>query len=410
MGMQWLQVTGCSYNHQRERSLWPVTATFHLQRVESVDWMGMQISRTYSAISAALAAWFQEAHRDLPWRRTKDPYAVWVSEVMLQQTQVPTAVPYYGRFMARFPTVEALACADLGEVLALWQGLGYYGRARNLHAAARIVHEKMGGHLPRDVDALRALPGIGEYIAAAVASIAFDVAEPAVDGNVTRVIARVFDIAEDPTRTPGRRVIREHARALLTLDHPGLSNQALMELGALICVPRSPLCPRCPINAHCTARALGIQEQRPVRRARGEIPHRNLAAALIARKGRLLIVRRVPQGLLGGLWELPGGEPLVDEEPSRALARILREDLSLEVQVGPPRVTTARTYSHFRATTAVYDCRLTSGLASGTTPSPRGVWDRAGWLAPHEAPRYALSGATLQALRALAWLPVEPNA
>jgi A/G-specific adenine glycosylase len=325
---------------------------------------------------------------------------------MLQQTQVPTVVPYYERFMARFPTVESLADADLGEVLALWQGLGYYGRARNLHAAARTVRDEMGGNLPQDVDALRALPGIGEYIAAAIASIAFGVAEPAADGNVVRVIARVYDVAEDASRAPTRRLIRAHARALLQPGQPGLSNQALMELGALICVPRDPLCPQCPINAHCAARALGIQEERPVRRARGELPHRDLVAALIAHQGRLLIVRRVPRGLLGGLWELPGGEPQPGEDPAAALARILTANLGLEAEVGPLHVTASRTYSHFRATTAVYDCRLTSD----GTAKPRGAWDRAHWLAPGEANSYALTGATVQALRTIEWLPAEEDA
>lgn len=360
----------------------------------------MQNSGTNRAISAALMVWFLQACRDLSWRRTQDPYAIWVSEVMLQQTQVSTVIPYFERFMARFPTVESLADADLGEVLALWQGLGYYGRARHLHAAARVVRDEMGGHLPRDVAALRALPGIGEYIAAAIASIAFGVAEPAVDGNVTRVIARALDVAQDPSRAPVRRLIRAHARALLRPDRPGLSNQALIELGALICLPRNPLCPRCPINAHCVARALGTQAERPARRARGELPHRDLVTALVARQGRLLIVRRVPRGLLGGLWELPGGERLAGEQPEGALARILRADLGIEAEVGPLRVTTSRAYSHFRATTAVYDCRLT-----GDTTNPRGPWDRAHWLDPGEAQRYALTGATLQALRALAWLP-----
>ena len=366
----------------------------------------MQNSGVYSEISARLLAWFQEARRDLPWRRTRDPYAIWVSEVMLQQTQVAAVIPYYERFMARFPTVESLATADLGEVLAMWQGLGYYGRARNLHAAARIVRDEMGGHLPREAEALRALPGIGEYIAAAVASTAFGVAEPAVDGNVIRVIARVFDVEQDPTRAPARRLIREHAGALLRRDRPGLSNQALMELGAVICVTRNPLCPQCPINAYCAARAMGIQDERPVRHPRGELPHRDLVAALIAHEGRLLLVRRVPRGLLGGLWELPGGELRPGEGPAAALARILREGLGLEVEVGALRATTARTYSHFRATTAVYDGRLTGPSAA----NPREAWDRAHWLAPGEVDRYALTGATLQALRALEWLPAGKNA
>jgi A/G-specific adenine glycosylase len=363
----------------------------------------MQNSDIYGEISAALIAWFQQARRDLPWRRTQDPYAIWVSEVMLQQTQVATVVPYYERFLARFPTVEALAAADLDEVLALWQGLGYYGRARHLHAAARIVRDTLGGELPRGVQALRALPGIGEYIAAAIASTAFGLPEPALDSNVIRVITRVFNVAEDPQRAPVRRTLRAHARALLPPDRPALGNQALMELGAVICVARNPDCPRCPINAYCTARALGVQNERPVRRPRAALPHRHLVAALISREGRLLLVRRVPRGLLGGLWELPGGQRAPSEAPTTALARILWADLGITATVGALRVTTTRTYSHFRAATAVYACATTSH------PTPAGPWDGAQWLAPDEVPRYALTGATLQALRAIGWLPAAPT-
>ncbi len=250
-----------------------------------------------------LLSWYDRHRRDLPWRRDRDPYRVWISEVMLQQTRVETVVPYYRRFLERFPDVHALAAAPLEEVLARWSGLGYYRRARQLHAAAgRIAREGF----PETAEAWRELPGIGEYTAAAVASIAFGEAAPVLDGNVERVTARLLALDEDPKRAAPRRRLREAAAALLDPERPGDGNQALMELGARICTPRSPECPRCPLGPGCEARRLGEPERFPAPRERRRAVRLRRVVAVVERDGRRLLFRRGAQEeLLAGFWELP---------------------------------------------------------------------------------------------------------
>ncbi len=246
-----------------------------------------------------------DAHRrDLPWRESREPYRVWVSEIMLQQTRVETAVPYYRRWMERFPTIEALADGDEEAVLKAWEGLGYYSRARNLRRSALIVRERLGGVLPEDSQSLKTLPGIGEYSAGAIASIAYGEVVPAVDGNARRGLSRLFDLA-DPTDAS----LRKRAGELVDPDRPGDWNQALMELGATICTARSPGCTVCPLTGQCRARAEGTQELRPASKRRPRV--RTVSyAVLVARNpaGELLMVRRPPDGLLGGLWEFPAVE------------------------------------------------------------------------------------------------------
>ncbi|HEX2166809.1 MAG TPA: A/G-specific adenine glycosylase, partial [Longimicrobiales bacterium] len=227
-------------------------------------------------IRARLLAFFDASARPLPWRQSRDPYAVWVSEVMSQQTRVETAIPYYQRWLSRFPTVAALADASPDEVLKAWEGLGYYSRARNLHAAARIVRERHGGEVPVQYDALRALPGVGEYTAGAVSSIAFGARRPAVDGNVRRVLARLLD---DPAPSPA--MLHAAAGALVPAERPGDFNQSLMELGATICTPRAPRCRRCPVAGRCAALAAGTQEQRPLPKPKKVVPTIALATAVV---------------------------------------------------------------------------------------------------------------------------------
>ncbi len=252
-------------------------------------------------VAAAVLDHFDRHRRDLPWRRTADPYAIWVSEVMLQQTRVDTVRDYYHRWLDRFPTVHVLARAEIDEVLLAWKGLGYYSRARNLHAAARVVRERHGGDLPADPAALRALPGVGEYTAGAVASIAYGVAIPAVDGNVRRVLSRLYDLP-----APGPATLRGLAAALLPADRPGDFNQALMELGATICTPKRPACDACPIADRCVARDLGTQEQRPLPMKRAPVPERTVDVAVVLAGGdHTLLVRRPETGLLAGMWEFP---------------------------------------------------------------------------------------------------------
>lgn len=266
-------------------------------------------------IAAALGAWFDREARDLPWRRTRDPYAIWLSEVMLQQTRVETVIPYYERFLARYPTVADLAAAELDQVLSLWSGLGYYRRARGLHLAAREVTVRHGGAFPREAAGLRALPGIGAYTAGAIASIAFDRREPIVDGNVARVLARLEGIDDDIRGGAGARRLWAAAARLVPADRPGQFNQALMELGATVCTPRSPRCGACPVDGACVARAEGREEELPVISPKRDAPSVSMVAAVVRAGRRVLLARRAEGGLFGGLWEPP-----MVEAPSLAAA------------------------------------------------------------------------------------------
>ncbi len=348
------------------------------------------------AITAKLLAWYGKNRRDLPWRRTREPYAIWVAEVMLQQTQVTTAIPYYERFLQRFPSVRALAEADLDDVLALWQGLGYYARARNLYEAARIVLREHRGELPRKRAALSDLPGIGPYTSAAIASIAFGQDVPALDANVVRVLCRLFDYAGDPRKAAGKRELRRYADALLPRGRAGDYNQAMMELGAILCTGK-PDCTACPLSSFCEAYAKGLQAVRPAPRRRHKVPHRTFVSALVEGEGRLLVVRRVPQGLLGGLWELPGGPVREDEEPQAALRRHLREGLGLKATIGPRLGVVEHAYTHFRLTVQVYE-----GNVEGD-PQPRETWDSAHWLAPEDREDFGLTGVTVKTLAKVPW-------
>lgn len=250
-----------------------------------------------------LLAWYDSIKRDLPWRKNRDPYRIWVSEIMLQQTQVKTVVPYYERFMERFPKVEDLAAAPIEEVLARWSGLGYYRRARQLHAAAQEVAQQ--GEFPTTADGLQALPGIGPYTAAAVASMAFDEVVPVLDGNVERVVCRRLALDDDAKRAPVRRRLLKAAATLLDPKRPGDSNQAMMELGALVCRPQQPSCDGCPIQVGCLGRDEGPERfPRPRKRRAVEAVH--LGVVVVARQGRVLMFRRPSsEALLAGFWELP---------------------------------------------------------------------------------------------------------
>ncbi len=258
---------------------------------------------------AALLAWYRAARRDLPWRRTRDPYAVWVSEIMLQQTRVETVIPYYERFLATLPTVHALAEAPLERVLELWSGLGYYRRARLLHRGACDVAANWDGALPRDAKSLQAIAGIGRYTAGAIASIAFDEPAPIVDGNVARVLSRVDALAGDPASTAGRRALWSRAEALAKGDAPGDLNQALMELGATVCTPKNPACAACPVCGECRALAVGRVGELP-RVARKSAPKRaQLRCLVVEHRGSVLLGKRRVDALYGGLWEPPMVEP-----------------------------------------------------------------------------------------------------
>lgn len=263
----------------------------------------------HSSVSSLLLAWYKQAHRDLPWRRTSDPYRIWISEIMLQQTRAAAVIPYYERFLERVPTAAALAAAGEEEVLALWAGLGYYSRARNLRRAAQMIVS--GGEFPRDYDAIRALPGIGDYTAAAVASIAFHLPHAVLDGNVLRVVARMKNDAADIASGSTRERFRAVVQGWLDPCEPGTFNQALMELGATVCLPKKPLCLLCPVAGHCQARASGTTSQLPVKLRKTEPVHIEAVLLVIRRADRVLLRQRhASASRMAGFWDLPAPSDL----------------------------------------------------------------------------------------------------
>jgi A/G-specific adenine glycosylase len=370
-------------------------------------------ARAPASLRRALLAWYDGARRDLPWRRTRDPYAIWVSEVMAQQTTVQTVIPYWERFLASFPDVRALAAAPLEEVLRHWAGLGYYRRARYLHAAAREVVATRGGELPRTAADWLTLPGVGRYTAAAIASIAFGEPAPVVDGNVVRVLARFDRAAEPPDRAASRRRLEARAGELLDPARPGDANQALMELGATVCTPRAPRCPACPWSAACLARAAGDPERFPAAVARPEtVPVLRGAVLVRDRRGRVLL-RRIPEGEVNaGLLELPSatirdwsGASIV-EPPTRptelaalarrGLGRALAKAAGLAVTLRDPLGTERHAITHRRITVVLFAATL-----RGAAPRGR-AWS---WHAPADLTSVGLTSAS----RKLARL-VEPAA
>lgn len=305
-----------------------------------------------------LVDWYQCHARKLPWRDLPNPYRVWVSEIMLQQTRVETVIPYFERWMKKFPSINALAQASQQDVLSAWEGLGYYSRARNLHRAALIVISDYDGQLPQEVSQLRQLPGVGRYTAGAIASIAFGRDEPVLDGNIRRVLARFFDV-----QVPARSSAGENQLWQLALDNlpPGMAssyNQALMELGALICMPRKPSCEICPLNSNCAAFSLGIQEERPVKLSKTPVPHHLVSSAIILHNQKVLIAQRPVDGLLGGMWEFPGGKIEAGEDLVRGLKREICEELGVDIRVGSEFGVYQHAYTHFRVTLHAFLCEL----------------------------------------------------
>ncbi len=275
-------------------------------------------------LRAALIAWFKKAHRPMPWRQTRDPYKVWVSEIMLQQTRVDAVVPFYNRWMARFPTVSALAEAPLDEVLAHWSGLGYYARARNLHSAASDVVARYGGRVPDEPAEIRTLAGIGPYTAGAILSIAYGRAEPILDGNVTRVLSRLFVIDGPAGATETTARLWQLAAALVPADAASDFNQSMMELGATVCTPRNPDCAHCPVHDECDALAQGCVDELPRPKKKAAVPTVAMVTLLARREQRVWLAQRPTRGLWGGLWEPPSGERIDDETDEQAANRLAR--------------------------------------------------------------------------------------
>lgn len=350
-------------------------------------------------IVSHLLIWVQAARRDLPWRHDRSPYAVWISEVMLQQTQAATVAPYFERWMRRFPDLAALAAAPLDDVLKAWEGLGYYARARNLHRMAQTVMAQHGGRIPSERQALLALPGIGRYTAGAILSLAFGQAEPVLDGNVRRVLCRVCDIAGDPAEAATERQLWEIATALVAAAPAGMAgdlNEALMELGATCCTPGRPDCAACPIAAHCLAHDRGVEAERPATKPRARTPHHTTVAGVIQdAAGACLLIQRPPARLLGGLWGFPGGTLHPGEAHDTGLCRTIREQVGVEISVGAPVTRIEHAYTHFRITLHAYRGQLVSG-------APRPILCAAvRWVAAGELPTLAFPVTDARIIRAL---------
>jgi A/G-specific adenine glycosylase len=314
---------------------------------------------------------------------------------MLQQTQVATVIPYYHRFLEKFADVEALAAASLEEVLKAWEGLGYYARARNLHQAAIEIVEKHKGRFPETYTELRSLPGFGDYTAGAVAAIAFGQVVPAVDGNVKRVIARLFALETDITRAPAAQQLKRIAAALVAPAAPGDWTQAMMELGATVCLPKSPQCRLCPVNEFCKGRLQGIEQALPVKPVKRTLPHYDVTAAVIRQDGKVLIAQRPLKGMLGGLWEFPGGKQETGETLADCLRREIKEELGLEIEVNQPVTTVKHSYTHFKITLHAFECRLLKGK-----PQTLGVADWR-WVTLEEITSFPFPRTDLQIIAVL---------
>ncbi|MEL7503476.1 MAG: A/G-specific adenine glycosylase [Cyanobacteria bacterium J06554_6] len=348
------------------------------------------------ALRSQLLTWYAQSGRDLPWRRTRDPYAIWVSEIMLQQTQVKTVIPYYERWLQQFPTVAALAAANQQQVLKAWEGLGYYARARNLHRAAQQVVAEYGGQFPQRFEQVVALAGIGRTTAGGILSAAFNQPVAILDGNVKRVLARLVALPVPPKRAidPLWRLSDQ----LIDPASPRDFNQALMDLGATLCTRHRPACLQCPWQTHCTAYQNNRQSELPMTESRGPLPHKIIGVAVIyGQGGRILIDRRKQEGLLGGLWEFPGGKVEPGETLEACVRREIKEELDIEIEVQSQLMTVEHAYTHFRVTLNVFNCLHLSG-----EPKPLEC-DEIRWVTLAEIDQYPFpkaNGQIIEAIRA----------
>ena len=314
-------------------------------------------------IQTKLLRWFEKNGRDLPWRKTRDPYAIWISEIMLQQTQVATVIPYYQRFLKSFPTVHHLAKSDLSKVLKIWEGLVYYSRARNLHRASKIILNHFKGKIPDHLTDLLNLPGIGKYTAGAILSIAYNKEAPMLDGNVKRVLSRLFAISSNLVGGKTEGLLWKISESLIPKGRSNSFNQAIMDLGAMICTPKDPLCHRCPLHRHCKAKASGNPERYPSRVVKKRIPHIEAISGVILRNGKVLLKQRPPKGLLGGLWEFPNWR---SEESGRLrLRNHIKKEIGMNVEVTEPIGTFKQTFTHFKLTLDVFICEAIDGRGKG---------------------------------------------
>lgn len=336
----------------------------------------------------SLYAWFRANKRGMPWRKKRTPYRVWVSEIMLQQTRIEQATPYYLAFIKRFPTVKSLALAPRNDVLKQWEGLGYYGRARKMHDAAQWMVQHNRGRFPKTHSELLALPGIGPYTAAAIASLALNLPHAVVDGNVVRVLSRLLALDERFDTGAGKKVFQAAATQCLDATNPGLHNEAMMELGALVCVPRKPQCAVCPLKKACSAFQKHTQYDYPKRSPKKKVPHIEVGAGVILNKrNQLLIAQRREADMLGGMWEFPGGKCEPGEKMSACVARELMEELGITVATGSHVITVKHAYSHFTMNLHAYWAFIIKG-----TPKPLAC-DAIKWVSLKRIDQYPMSKA-----------------
>jgi A/G-specific adenine glycosylase len=326
-------------------------------------------SKQISQFQKKLLKWFIINQRKLPWRATKNPYHIWIAEVMLQQTQVRKVLEYYQKFIDQFPDVDSLAKADLQQILKAWEGMGYYARARNLHNAAHILLTEKGGIIPDTYHDFKKLPGAGEYITAAVLSQAFNAPYAVVDGNVKRVLSRVFLIDEPVNLSSSKVIFKEHANLLLDQSEPGNFNQAIMELGAIICRPKNPKCQECPITFFCGSFRTSQQNKYPITVKSKSTPEYHIAVGIIHNNDHILITQRQLKGLLGGLWEFPGGRVKQGENAEQACIRKVKEKINLDVEITGFLTRINHAYTHFKIVMDVFDCGVQSGRVTLNGPA-----------------------------------------
>jgi A/G-specific adenine glycosylase len=342
----------------------------------------------------SLLNWYQHQGRNLPWRQTQDPYAIWISEIMLQQTQVKTVVPYYHRWLEQFPTIAALAKAEQQEVLMIWQGLGYYARARNLHRAAQQIVADLGGQFPSDIAEALKLPGVGRTTAGGILSSAFHQPWPILDGNVKRVLARLVGLSVPPKNALS--FLWKGSEQLLDPNEPKAFNQAIMDLGATLCTPKQPDCPRCPWLGMCQAHRFNLQSVLPMSETRAPLPHKLIGVAVVWNdQGQVLIDKRPQSGLLGGLWEFPGGKVEPNETIAECITREIQEELGISIEVLNHLITVEHAYTHFKVTLTVHHCRHLSG-------EPRPIeCDEVRWVLVEDLDQYPFPKANQQIIAAL---------
>ncbi len=357
-------------------------------------WLAM-VDEKKVGIRRVLLNWYRKKARDLPWRRSKDPYSIWVSEIMLQQTRVEAVIPYFNRFMDAFPRVEDLAAAKQDHLMKLWEGLGYYNRAGNLLKGAVYIVKELEGQVPQTVEEWLKVPGVGQYTAGAVTSIAFDRPVPILDGNVKRVLSRLFAVKRNIEDTKTKEACWLAAEKLVPQKHAGDFNQALMELGATICLPSQPKCGRCPASTYCAGFASGHPTNYPVKKKKAKVPHVQVVAAVIKKNGRFMLGKRPEGKLLAGLWEFPGGKVEPGETNEAALIRELQEELGIAVAVSGKLAEVNHAYSHYRVTLHFYVCHIIKG-------KPKTLYhSELKWIPKSRLDEFALPKANLKMLHLL---------